>query len=124
MLLQDIPIIRDTMAVMICRAHSVHTIGDHHVWYGEVLHAYTNGEIVDPLLYYARFSSFIPETSNTGTYQKYSVEIDFFQIVSVDRRRNVPSRIRGHDTSVRRLDARGAHAHGVELPARIRHRQS
>ena len=43
------------MAVMICKAHSVHTIGDHHVWYGEVMHAYTNGEIVDPLLYYARY---------------------------------------------------------------------
>ena len=56
-LMQGTPILRDTAAVLLCGHHSVNTIGDHHVWYGEVQHAYNNDSIQErqePLLYYAR----------------------------------------------------------------------
>ncbi|ELT87959.1 hypothetical protein CAPTEDRAFT_223345 [Capitella teleta] len=54
---RDMPILRDTTAVMLCTKHSVHSIGDHNVWYGQVEHAYNNScvqERREPLLYYAR----------------------------------------------------------------------
>lgn len=52
---QGIPILRDSCGVMLCEAHSIHTIGDHHVWYGEVKHAYCNSHIAqEPLLFYAK----------------------------------------------------------------------
>ena len=49
-----IPILRNACAVLHCRTHAVTTIGDHHVWYGEVQHAYQNGHGKEPLLYYSR----------------------------------------------------------------------
>jgi flavin reductase (DIM6/NTAB) family NADH-FMN oxidoreductase RutF len=56
-LIEGIPILRDTTAVMLCTKHSVHGVGDHNVWYGLVQHAYTNNcvqERQQPLLYYAK----------------------------------------------------------------------
>ncbi|XP_062585658.1 uncharacterized protein LOC134247293 isoform X3 [Saccostrea cucullata] len=49
-----VPIISDCAAVMECRAHSVHTVGDHHVWYGGVVNAEINESEDNPLLYYIR----------------------------------------------------------------------
>ena len=46
--------LRDTSAVLLCKSVSVNTVGDHSVWYGKVLHAYTNGAVLEPLLYYAK----------------------------------------------------------------------
>ena len=51
---QGLPIISDCAAVMECRAHSVHTVGDHHVWYGSVSNAEINESEDNPLLYYIR----------------------------------------------------------------------
>ncbi|XP_048760910.1 uncharacterized protein LOC125670041 [Ostrea edulis] len=51
---EGIPIISGCAAVMECRAHSVHTVGDHHVWYGSVVNARTNETEDNPLLYYTR----------------------------------------------------------------------
>ena len=51
---QGVPILRDTSAVLLCESESVNTVGDHSVWYGKVLHAYTNGAVMEPLLYYAK----------------------------------------------------------------------
>ena len=39
---------------MTCEFHSVNTIGDHHVWYGEVKEAYRNEITYEPMLYYMR----------------------------------------------------------------------
>ncbi|KAI0213230.1 hypothetical protein LSAT2_001780 [Lamellibrachia satsuma] len=51
---EGVPILRDTSAVLLCESESVNTVGDHSVWYGKVLHAYTNGTVMEPLLYYAK----------------------------------------------------------------------
>lgn len=51
---EGIPIIYDCAAVMECRAHSVHTVGDHHVWYGSVFNAEISESEDNPLLYYIR----------------------------------------------------------------------
>nr|XP_022318176.1 uncharacterized protein LOC111121274 [Crassostrea virginica] len=51
---EGLPIISDCAAVMECRAHSVHTVGDHHVWYGSVSNAEINESEDNPLLYYIR----------------------------------------------------------------------
>ena len=72
------------MAVMICKAHSVHTIGDHHVWYGEVMHAYTNGEIVDPLLYYARYFHVSLSDFQTLRVRTVLVVVVFVKVFSFD----------------------------------------
>ncbi|XP_070581199.1 uncharacterized protein [Ptychodera flava] len=46
------PILADVAGVLECKLHDVHTVGDHHVWYGEVL---KTTELRDePLLYFAR----------------------------------------------------------------------
>ena len=51
------PIIEGAAAVLQCQAHATHLIGDHHVWYGEVIDAKldpaTEGQ--HPLLYFARY---------------------------------------------------------------------
>ncbi|KAK2180499.1 hypothetical protein NP493_440g02008 [Ridgeia piscesae] len=51
---EGVPVLRDTSAVLLCKSVSVNTVGDHSVWYGKVLHAYTNGAVLEPLLYYAK----------------------------------------------------------------------
>lgn len=56
---QGIPIIYDCAAVMECRAHSVHTVGDHHVWYGSVFNAEISESEDNPLLYYIRSEAVI-----------------------------------------------------------------
>ncbi|VDI74214.1 Hypothetical predicted protein [Mytilus galloprovincialis] len=53
---EGIPIIAGCSAVMQCRVHSVHTVGDHHVWYGSVFDAVVSDNAPDTLLYY--FKSF------------------------------------------------------------------
>ncbi|KAK2165694.1 hypothetical protein LSH36_46g02047 [Paralvinella palmiformis] len=59
-----IPILRDTCAVLQCQKYTVSEIGDHSVWYGEVLHSYRNGMLPqNPLLHYCRgFHSIGDET--------------------------------------------------------------
>ena len=53
---QGLLLISDCAAVMECRAHSVHTVGDHHVWYGDVVHAeISTQEYAEPLLYFTRY---------------------------------------------------------------------
>ncbi|XP_033630808.1 uncharacterized protein LOC117292769 [Asterias rubens] len=53
--LSGVPIIEGAAAVLQCQAHATHLIGDHHVWYGEVIDAKldpaTEGQ--HPLLYFA-----------------------------------------------------------------------
>lgn len=51
---EGIPIIPGCCAVMQCRAHSVHTVGDHHVWYGSVFEASVSDDAPDTLLYYVK----------------------------------------------------------------------
>lgn len=52
---QGIPIIPGCSAVMQCRANSVHTVGDHHVWYGSVFEASVSDDAPDTLLYYVKY---------------------------------------------------------------------
>jgi hypothetical protein len=40
---------------MQCRVHSVHTVGDHHVWYGSVFDAVVSDQAPDTLLYYVKY---------------------------------------------------------------------
>lgn len=51
---EGIPIIAGCSAVMQCRVHSVHTVGDHHVWYGSVFDAVVSDHAPDTLLYYVK----------------------------------------------------------------------
>ncbi|CAD5124220.1 DgyrCDS12515 [Dimorphilus gyrociliatus] len=51
---QNLPIIENTSAVLLCNYHSVTTIGDHHVWYGLVRNAVVNNQSEEALLYYSR----------------------------------------------------------------------
>ncbi|XP_038064508.1 uncharacterized protein LOC119734939 [Patiria miniata] len=50
-----VPLIEGTAAVLQCQAHDTHLIGDHHVWYGEVLETSmdTGTDGRQPLLYFA-----------------------------------------------------------------------
>jgi hypothetical protein len=48
----NVPLLSGCSSVLQCSAHDVHTVGDHHVWYGKVLHASQND--TPPLLYYDR----------------------------------------------------------------------
>lgn len=50
----NVPVILGCCAVMECKAHSVHTVGDHHVWYGEVQDAHVDDKISHPMLYHYR----------------------------------------------------------------------
>ncbi|XP_074648715.1 NADH-dependent FAD reductase-like isoform X2 [Tubulanus polymorphus] len=50
---KDLPVLEDVNAVLLCKAHSVHNIGDHYVWYGEVEDCH-NTKQKQPLLYYSR----------------------------------------------------------------------
>ncbi|XP_072037200.1 uncharacterized protein [Amphiura filiformis] len=53
--LADIPLIDGAAGVLQCQAYDVHTIGDHHVWYGEVLDAHIHGNNGNhPLIYFAK----------------------------------------------------------------------
>ncbi|XP_006818239.1 uncharacterized protein LOC102803195 [Saccoglossus kowalevskii] len=48
-----LPILKGVAGVLECKAHHVHAVGDHHVWYGEVVEA--SEELTDePLLYWER----------------------------------------------------------------------
>ncbi|XP_066291040.1 uncharacterized protein [Branchiostoma lanceolatum] len=51
---KGVPLITGAAAVLQCRAHQVHDIGDHHVWYGEVLDTSAEETLKEPLLYFAR----------------------------------------------------------------------
>ncbi|XP_019644297.1 PREDICTED: uncharacterized protein LOC109485261 [Branchiostoma belcheri] len=51
---KGVPLITGAAAVLQCRAHQVHDIGDHHVWYGEVLDTSSEDTVKEPLLYFAR----------------------------------------------------------------------
>ncbi|KAK3090976.1 hypothetical protein FSP39_016164, partial [Pinctada imbricata] len=52
---EGLPLISNCAAVMECRAHFVHTVGDHHVWYGEVTDARLSDQLeTEPLLYFTR----------------------------------------------------------------------
>ena len=43
-----------------CQKYTVSEIGDHSVWYGEVLHSYRNGMLPqNPLLHYCRYGPII-----------------------------------------------------------------
>ena len=63
--MQNVPVLRDTSAVLQCESHSVNLVGDHSVWYGKVVHAYTNEDVMQPLLYYAKWvlSTLLLETA-------------------------------------------------------------
>ena len=54
-MLKHVPVILGSCAVMECKAHSVHTVGDHHVWYGEVNEAHVDDKISHPMLYHYRW---------------------------------------------------------------------
>ncbi|XP_021380172.1 uncharacterized protein LOC110467376 isoform X1 [Mizuhopecten yessoensis] len=49
-----LPLISGCSAVLECTAKSVHTVGDHHVWYGDVYNGVLNDSTPDPLLYFIR----------------------------------------------------------------------
>ncbi|XP_069123115.1 uncharacterized protein [Argopecten irradians] len=51
---QGLPLISGCSAVLECTAKSVHTVGDHHVWFGDVCSAVLNHNTPDPLLYFIR----------------------------------------------------------------------
>ncbi|XP_060077751.1 uncharacterized protein LOC132557281 [Ylistrum balloti] len=51
---EGLPLISGCSAVLECKAQSVHTVGDHHVWYGDVCNAVVNHSTPDPLLYFIR----------------------------------------------------------------------
>ena len=53
--LQGLPVIQNTLAVLKCQRHSVATIGDHYMWYGEVLEAVAGDTRNAPMLYYLRW---------------------------------------------------------------------
>ncbi|XP_013384985.1 uncharacterized protein LOC106154958 [Lingula anatina] len=48
------PLINGALAILQCKLHSVHQIGDHNVFYGELLETSTSAEIGEPMLYYRR----------------------------------------------------------------------
>ncbi|KAL5019355.1 hypothetical protein ScPMuIL_005077 [Solemya velum] len=51
---EGVPIIPECSAVLQCKAHSVHTVGDHHVWYGSVCDGSLPHQVSPPLLYFIR----------------------------------------------------------------------
>jgi len=54
-LIQGLPIILGCCAVMECETDSVHSIGDHNVWYGQVLDAHIDDNVSNPMLYQSRY---------------------------------------------------------------------
>ena len=50
---QGLPVLPNCCAVLEASMHSVHSIGDHHVWYGQV-ESISSSTLATPLLYYAR----------------------------------------------------------------------
>ncbi|XP_046553751.1 uncharacterized protein LOC124263211 [Haliotis rubra] len=51
---EGLPIILGSLAVFLCGTHSVHTVGDHHVWYGTVHGTSISESQMDPLLYFTK----------------------------------------------------------------------
>ncbi|KAK3583618.1 hypothetical protein CHS0354_039440 [Potamilus streckersoni] len=51
---QGVPVILGSCAVLQCKAHSMHTVGDHNVWYGFIEEAEMSYTVKNPLLYYTR----------------------------------------------------------------------
>ncbi len=51
---QGVPLIDNVNAVLHCQAHSVHTVGDHYVWYGQVEDCQAEAKCRQPLVYFAR----------------------------------------------------------------------
>ncbi len=52
---QNVPLIDGAAGILQCQAYDVHNIGDHYVWYGEVLDAQIHGNNGNqPLIYFAR----------------------------------------------------------------------
>ena len=62
---QGIPILRDSSGVLLCNTHSVNRIGDHSVWYGNITHAYKNGHVMEPMLYYHRCVWYLSPLDNS-----------------------------------------------------------
>lgn len=48
------PVLLGCCAVMECKADSVHAVGDHNVWYGEVYDAHIDDNVSHPMLYQSR----------------------------------------------------------------------
>lgn len=53
-MIQGVPIILGCCAVMECEADSVHSVGDHNVWYGQVYDAHIDDNVSHPMLYQSR----------------------------------------------------------------------
>ena len=53
---QNLPLLPNCSAVINCSPYDVHSIGDHHVWYGHVQEV-THSNQDEPLLYYARYQT-------------------------------------------------------------------
>ncbi|XP_050391042.1 uncharacterized protein LOC126810107 isoform X1 [Patella vulgata] len=51
---EGLPIIMGSVAVLLCDTHSIHTVGDHHVYYGNLKHGSVSHSLQDPLLYFVR----------------------------------------------------------------------
>ncbi|XP_041364966.1 uncharacterized protein LOC121380213 isoform X2 [Gigantopelta aegis] len=51
---EGLPIIIGSLAVLLCRVHSIHTVGDHQVWYSRVTGVSVSEHLQDPLLYFIR----------------------------------------------------------------------
>ncbi|XP_060553983.1 uncharacterized protein LOC132715028 isoform X1 [Ruditapes philippinarum] len=49
-----IPVLLGCCAVMECKADSVHAIGDHNVWYGNIYDAHIDDNVSHPMLYQSR----------------------------------------------------------------------
>lgn len=52
---QSLPIILGCCAVMECDVDSVHSVGDHNVWYGQVSDAHIDDNVSNPMLYQSRY---------------------------------------------------------------------
>ncbi|ESP03934.1 hypothetical protein LOTGIDRAFT_230230 [Lottia gigantea] len=51
---KGLPIIMGSLAVLLCTTHSIHTVGDHQVYYGNIQNASVSHDLQDPLLYFVR----------------------------------------------------------------------
>lgn len=51
---EGLPIILDSLAVLLCDSHSFHSVGDHTVWYGNVNRISISNGSLEPLIYFTR----------------------------------------------------------------------
>lgn len=49
-----VPVLLGCCAVMECKADSVHAVGDHNVWYGQIYDAHIDDNVSHPMLYQSR----------------------------------------------------------------------